>query len=157
MISSNGSKPGGDPTKYAAMIKDAMPPEEALALLRQDEQQDSSPSNPATHPTLQEELRDWAARVEPLADLDRRLARNEMCGVLAERGVSTPARLVDAALKEAVGDQRPVYDGPGLFLSDPEPWPEAVEGEALLDELQETLERHMALPQGAARRSRCGS
>ncbi len=56
----------------------------------------------------------------------------------------------DAALKVAVETQEPAHERPGMMLSDPEPWLEAVDSAALLDELRATFERHMALPPGAA-------
>lgn len=73
---------------------------------------------------------------------------------LSEAGVRAPARMVDAALS-AGGDDR-VADAPSpgqgsrLALSDPEPWPDPVDGAVLLGELVRTFTRYVALPEGAA-------
>jgi putative DNA primase/helicase len=40
--------------------------------------------------------------------------------------------------------------GQALALTDPEPWPESVDGAEMLDELAETFSRFLALPEGAA-------
>jgi len=40
--------------------------------------------------------------------------------------------------------------GPGLAFTDPEPWPETVDGAALLEELHGTIERYVVLPAHAA-------
>jgi hypothetical protein len=61
----------------------------------------------------------------------------------------------EAALDKLVGDARPKKADAGLQgrsvkLTDAEPWPEAVNGAELLDDVAETFARYAALPSGAA-------
>jgi putative DNA primase/helicase len=150
-VAPNGHKAAVDPTQFAALIQAAMPAEERLALLSDDEDgPDRRAAACSEQPPLEQELRDWAATVAPLSDLERELARNQKREALAARGVPSPSRLVDAALKEALELQGPISEGLARLLRDPEPWPQPVEGGALLDELRGTLARYMVLPRGAA-------
>lgn len=58
-----------------------------------------------------------------------------------------PSRVVDALLcppADVAGEQS--LQGRPLLLADPEPWPEPVRGNELLDELTATLRRHVVLP-----------
>src|SRR5690606_31858953 len=66
-------------------------------------------------------------------------------------GASSPARLVDAALPTLPKDEgAPAQlQGQPLTLDDPEPWPDPVDGAALLDEIAATFRRFVALPDGA--------
>lgn len=99
-------------------------------------------------------MAEWAAATAQLPPLERELARSDK--ILALRSIyGSPARIVDAALAEAgvsPGSTADQTDAPGapLRLEDPEPWPEPVEGTALLDEVASTFERFVALPEGAS-------
>ncbi len=66
------------------------------------------------------------------SSLRRQATREVAIQRLREIGVSSPSKLVDAALEPAqVNDSDPPQDG--LILSEPEPWEEPVDGAALLD------------------------
>ena len=89
-----------------------------------------------------------AHEIDPLARETVRLGAVE---ALKEAGVSSPARLVDAALpqpdkEEGAGS---ALQGRPLALDDPEPWPDPVDGAALLDEIAATFRRYVALPEAA--------
>ncbi len=90
-------------------------------------------------------LASWNLRSE----LDRATARRAAIERLSGLKVKSAARLVDAALRDAAPD--PVANGmAGLALADPDPWPETVDGAALLEELRSTFKRFIWLPVHAA-------
>ena len=65
--------------------------------------------------------------------------------------VSSPAHLVDSALKGlTTASEEDDRQGKAMVLTDPEPWPEPVDGRELLSELQEVVERYVVLPEGGA-------
>jgi len=99
---------------------------------------------------LQERLRTLAAGLVGADPLVRELARAEAIGRLNALGVRTPARLVDAALTAHLSDPSGAAPGRCLLFADPEPWPEAVDGAALLDELAHTYRSFVSLPDGGA-------
>ena len=80
--------------------------------------------------------------------LRREAVREGAVQALKAAKLRAPGRLVDAALAPSPADT----DSPGsaLVLSDPEPWPDPVDGGALLTELTRTFPRFLALPDGAA-------
>jgi hypothetical protein len=83
------------------------------------------------------------------ADSLRRAAVRERAIEAVTGKVSAPAHLVDSAL--AV--ERPataVGQGRAVEFADPDPWPEAVDGAALLQDLVCTVSRYVALPAHAA-------
>jgi putative DNA primase/helicase len=90
-------------------------------------------------------LREIASRLNGDDPLRRATVRE----ALKERGF--PARMIDAArvATESTTD-RPDGHGARLELSDPEPWPEPVNGAALLAEIRETFERYIVLPEHAS-------
>src|SRR5215813_538860 len=97
---------------------------------------------------LQERLRilaDGLARADPLV---RELVRAEAIARLIALGVRTPARLIDAALNARPSLRGGAGSGRGLVFADPEPWPEPVDGAALLDDLAQTYRRFVSLPDG---------
>lgn len=60
------------------------------------------------------------------------------------------ANQADAAVRERQGPAETTsLSGSTLDLSDPEPWPEPVDGDALLDEIAAAFRRYLALPDGA--------
>lgn len=66
--------------------------------------------------------------------------------VEAAKALKIRASILDEVVKaRRVTDQ----DAGGLFLEDPEPWPERVRGAELLDELVTTERRYLSLPPGA--------
>jgi uncharacterized protein DUF3631 len=92
-------------------------------------------------------LADGLGAVDPLV---RELVRAEAIARLTHLGVRTPARLVDAALTSRATNSGGTGSGRGLRFADPEPWPEAVDGAALLDDLAQTYRRFVSLPNGGA-------
>jgi Protein of unknown function (DUF3631) len=131
-----------------------------VALIR------SGPSAPSSFATLLTGLDDLGARpptevlherlqalAEGLAGADplvRELVRAEAIARLTRLGVRTAARIVDAAMTAHASHSSGARSGRGLLFADPDPWPEAVDGAALLDELADTYRRFVSLPDGGA-------
>lgn len=97
-------------------------------------------------------LRELATVANGSDPLGRATLREGAVRLLKDAGVRSPARMVDAALtteddREGNGGSR---QGHALTLSDPEPWPDPVDGAALLEALVRTFTRYLALPDGAA-------
>jgi putative DNA primase/helicase len=82
--------------------------------------------------------------------LRRAVVRSAASELLKARKVNSPTSLVDAALGTVAPTDAKVGQGTALTLSDPEPWPDAVDGAALLDALARVFTRHVVLPIGAA-------
>ncbi len=98
-------------------------------------------SEGATMPDIEKALRAFTEAIKPLDDLARGIAREEAIRILKERGCSSPARLVDAAMPKT-------KDGQGqtkrLDLRDPDLWPDPVDGAALLDEIVTLIRRFIS-------------
>ena len=90
---------------------------------------------------------DGLAGADPLI---RELVRAEAIARLTTLGVRTPARIVDAALSARLTNAGGAGAGRSLLFADPDPWPEAVDGAALLDDLTHTYCRFVSLPDGGA-------
>jgi len=99
---------------------------------------------------LHERLQALAEGLDAVDPLVRELVRTEAIARLTHLGVRTPARIVDAALNGRAASLGGAGSGRGLRFGDPEPWPEAVDGAALLDDLAHTYRRFVSLPDGAA-------
>jgi hypothetical protein len=99
---------------------------------------------------LQDRLRTLAAGLAGADPLVRELVRAEAIARLAALGVRAAARLVDAALSARLSDSGRAAPGRWLLFADPDPWPEAVDGAVLLDELAHTYRRFVSLPDGGA-------
>ncbi len=97
------------------------------------------------YPILQNALPHLAG----LSRLDRGLAREALIKAIGKR-VSGPAKLVDSMLGEASAEAMATGQGRTMEFSSPEPWPEPVDGAALLAELVAVFEHHLVLPAGAA-------
>jgi hypothetical protein len=95
-------------------------------------------------------LRAVAARIEDRDALFRQGVRNALIQALREKVDGAVADLVDAALAVKTVREKKEPKKESLVLSDPEPWPEEVDGESLLRELRNRYEAHLALPEGAA-------
>ena len=105
----------------------------------------------ATGSTLTDALRRFGEDCRDLDSLGRAIAREDAIRVLKELGVSSPARLVDAAMpQERSQGDKSAGQGSELLLEDPEPWPDPVDGAGLLSEIVATLRRYAVLPEGAA-------
>lgn len=78
------------------------------------------------------------------------LLREGVVRALARAGVKSYAALADSALKlPVVADVVRDVQGRALVFNDPVPWPEPVDGIALLGELQSTLRKYLVLPPSA--------
>jgi hypothetical protein len=78
-------------------------------------------------------------------DPPRRATARELAKAALDGKVSAPAKLVDAFL--AAGRPAPkAGQGRAVEFAEIEPWPEAVDGAALLQEIADTLSRYVALP-----------
>src|SRR5262245_48341458 len=99
---------------------------------------------------LQERLQTLADGLAGADPLVRELVRAEAIARLTTLGVRTPARIVDAALNVRPGHSDGAGSGRRLDFADPEPWPERVDGAALLDDLAQTYRRFVSLPAGGA-------
>ena len=88
---------------------------------------------------------------------DERLARlaalnpldYDRCRKAEAAAAGVQPRVLDAAVKQYRGKQADADDTPD-FLADPEPWPEPVDGAALLDRIVDAVNAHMIVPKGAA-------
>ena len=121
-----------------------MTPEELRALL--------SPVAPlrllpvgATMADVEQALREFAEALRGQDELARAVAAEEALSELERLKVRRPAQLLEAALRLAGGDAAEMQ-GQAVDLTDPEPWPEPVDGAALLDELVATIRRYVVLP-----------
>lgn len=101
------------------------------------------------------DLADVAAALRRLAlllpahPLDRRVVRGQAIAALKEAKVADATGLVDAALPGDAADAD-ALQGQAVALEDPAPWPDPVDGAALLDTLARTFTAHIALVDGAA-------
>jgi putative DNA primase/helicase len=65
--------------------------------------------------------------------------------------VSSPTHLVDSALKGLTAEsEEKDRQGQALLLTDPEPWPDPVDGTEVLADLQGVVKRYVVLPEGGA-------
>ena len=99
---------------------------------------------------LREHLKTLADRLVSADPLLRELVRAEAIARLTTLGVRAPARIVDAALNERPSHSGSAGSGRRLVFIDPEPWPEVVDGAALLGDLAQTYRRFVSLPGGGA-------
>jgi putative DNA primase/helicase len=95
-------------------------------------------------------LRALASAIAGLTPLRRVIVRDRAIQTLKRVGFESPARLVDAALSGALVDPPTTEAGSDLLLAAPQPWAEAVDGAALLTEIEATIAKHAVLPAGAA-------
>lgn len=72
-----------------------------------------------------------------------------MIALLEARKVSGAAGWVDSALS-LIADDGSTNGDHADFLADPEPWPERVDGVAILNEITTTLTKYLILPPGTA-------
>lgn len=93
-------------------------------------------------------LRELAIATADLDRLSRELVRERAVRTLTGK-VKAPGRLVDAALADAGGDATESLQGRALSLDDPEPWPEPVNGAALLTDFEVVFRRFVVLVEGA--------
>jgi putative DNA primase/helicase len=90
-------------------------------------------------------LRELATAAVTLDPLGRAVLRDAAIRILGSIGVSSPARLVDAALALAVVADKPTDD----ILDAPKPWEDTVDGAELLSALATAVGRYVVLPDGS--------
>jgi putative DNA primase/helicase len=93
-------------------------------------------------------LRELATATADLDQLSRELVRERAVRTLTGK-VKAPGRLVDAALTDVGGEAAGSLQGRALLLNDPEPWPDPVDGAALLTDLEAVFRRFLVLVEGA--------
>ena len=110
--------------------------EEALALL------EPLPEHPPTE-AVREVLGRFREVLRPMDDLSRELARDGAIQKLRLLGFKSAGRIVDMAmpLGRSGADSRAGV----LAFQEPDLWPQAVEGAALLDQIDQTVRRFVAL------------
>lgn len=98
-------------------------------------------------PSVDELFRVLGEARPPESPLERQWLREQLVSALRGK-VNAPASVVDAWLGVSDG-RREDQQGRALELSDPEPWPEAVDGAELLSELAGLFRRYVVLPDPA--------
>ena len=98
---------------------------------------------------VEEAVRALAALLESVDDIRRATVREAALKKLDEIGINAPGRLLDAAMPKASKD-----DGEGagqtVFLADPDPWENPVDGAELLDDITGLIHRYVVLSLEAA-------
>lgn len=95
-------------------------------------------------------VRALAEAMDGADPLRRETLREGAIRALRAAAVGAPARMLDAILgqqREDAGEGS--GQGRAVVLSDPEPWPEPVDGMELLDQLVNVYDRHLAQPEAA--------
>jgi putative DNA primase/helicase len=128
----------------SALPPSAGPDDDVARLLRDVGLQDLG-----SHTTLaavETALRVLRTQLNAADPLRRAIVREGAVRAVAKAGISSPAAVVNAAL--GAQDMEPGSEGQGrtLVLSDPEPWPEQVDGADLLNDLVAILRRYIVLP-----------
>lgn len=96
-------------------------------------------------------LRALANAAVGLPPLRRALLRDQAVQALKRGGFDSPARLVDVALpRAATGEALATGAGSELLVDSPQPWPEPVDGAALITDIEAVIGAHAVLPEGAA-------
>lgn len=96
-------------------------------------------------------LSEFGKRVPQLDPVQREVARASAVNHLASLKVRGGARMVDAALASASPNgENATTSGASILLKDTAPWPEAVDGEELFEELTKTILRYVAVPTPSA-------
>ena len=95
----------------------------------------------ATPDAIREALSAFTTMAKSLSPVDRELARDAAISTCKSLGISSRARLVDAAMPAKSTDDT----GTALAFSDAERWPDEVAGTDLLDGLLAVVRRHLAI------------
>lgn len=105
----------------------------------------------ATLTEIEDALRAINAGSAALDRLGKSVLRSRIIEELGRwDSVRGPATLADAALAIGNGSDDGGLQGSAVSLEHPEPWPRAVDGAKLLDEIRDTFLRFVVLPSGAA-------
>ena len=95
-------------------------------------------------------LRELGKQAQGADALRREVLREGAIKALAAASIRSPARLVDAVLGASEAKEDDTGQGRRLVLADVEPWPDPVDGAALLDELERAYLRYLAMPGGGS-------
>ena len=93
---------------------------------------------------VEDSLRALVDRLHGADKLRLGVARAEATKRLEAAGVKLPQKVVDAGFSHAG------LQGAAVRLEDPEPWPDEVKGDQVLDEIVAVLNQHLVLPPGAS-------
>ncbi len=99
---------------------------------------------------VEDALRSLALTLDGVDPLRRATIREASIKKLEKIGVSAPAKLMDAAFQVEMNGTPDQQQGRPVLFDDPEPWPEVVEGSALLDDITTMIKRFIVLPPHAA-------
>ncbi|HEX3854758.1 MAG TPA: DUF3631 domain-containing protein [Polyangiaceae bacterium] len=94
----------------------------------------------APTPEREAAIRKLKLAAAPLDTLDRAFLRDELVDRL-----DFPAALADAIVRKS-GSSEPKQQGSAMLFTEPDPWPDQVNGAALLDELRQAVTRYVVLP-----------
>lgn len=100
---------------------------------------------------VQASLRQLAKLLVDCDEIEREVIRSEVVSRLSRAGLKDARNLVTAVMR-AVATRPTATDslqGEAIDLADPEPWPDEVDGAALLEELSACITRYVVLPTGA--------
>lgn len=120
-----GNSNGGDPLTAIRALPDEPSPEAVEAALR-----------------------GLAATLAGADPLRRERVRVEAVTILKSKKVASATRFIDAAFGMAKATPEAVANA--IFLADPEPWPEPIDGAVLLDEIERAITRYVVAPREAA-------
>src|SRR5262249_36877874 len=95
-------------------------------------------------------LQALAVSAADLPPLRRALRRDQAVQALKRGGFESPTRLVDVALPRSSGGDSTNGPGSDLLVGAPQPWPEPVDGAALIGDIEGAVTAHAVLPDGAA-------
>jgi len=99
---------------------------------------------------VEEALRSLAFSLKGFDALRCATVREAVVKKLERFGISSPARMVDAAFQDGQSGTSGQQQGQPVLCEDPQPWPEAVDGATLLNEIVTILKRFIILPPHAA-------
>jgi len=99
---------------------------------------------------LEEVLRALPVQAKGLDPLGVQLLREGAVDQLKAKGVGRAKDLVETALRGLGGAGGDGLQGQAINLREPEPWPDPVDGAALLDDIEALICRFVVLPAGAA-------
>lgn len=102
------------------------------------------PASPAAT-DIEAALRVVISALAGVDELKRATLRQEALSILKAKKVDGPARLVDAAMGLLAHDSTAAGEN-AIFLADPEPWADPVDGAALLDAIKAMLLKFIIMP-----------
>lgn len=105
-------------------------------------------ANEPTPADLESALRSMVGLLAGADPLKRARVRSEALELLKSRGVHGGAALVDAAMGLLARDSTAAGEN-AIFLADPDPWPDPVDGATLLREIKCALQRFVVLTEEA--------